>query len=147
MADAVDRRTIVARPTLVVAAGTTWNEFPSLWPPLLDEVWGCLRASGVTRGCPNVMLYLDDRPHVEIGVITSIPVPLTGRVVRSSLPSGSIATLRHRGPYQGLGAAHDSVLRWCAEGGYRTAGPRWEIYGPHRDDPAELQVEVGYLLA
>lgn len=28
-----------ARPTAVVAAATTWPEFPALCQPLLDEVW------------------------------------------------------------------------------------------------------------
>ena len=36
---------------------------------------------------------------------------------------------------------------WCAEQGLVTAGPRWEIYGPHSDDPAELTTEISYLLS
>jgi len=70
------------RPTAVVAAATTWPEFPTVWKGLLDEVWECLRAGGIHRGCPNVMLYLDDVPHVEVGVLLDRPCPLTGRVVR-----------------------------------------------------------------
>lgn len=148
MTGVVTMRSVAAGPTtLVVAARTTWSEFPTLWRPLLDEVWGCLRAAGVTRGCPNVMLYLDEQPHVEIGVLTAEPVPLTGRVVRSSLPAGTVATVMHRGPYPDLGLAHAAVRRWSADRGCTLAGPRWEIYGPHRDDPAELEVEVAYLLA
>lgn len=146
MIDEVIRQTVAARPTLVVAAVTTWSAFPTVWRPMLDEVWDCLRAAGITGGCPNLMLYLDDRPGVEVGVITSLEVELTGRVTRSSLPAGSAATVRHHGPYQELGRAHDAVLSWCAEQGCRPAGPRWEVYGPHRDDPAELTVQVGYLL-
>ena len=147
MHDAVTERTVAIRPTLVVATRSTWSEFPTRWRPLLDEVWDCLRAAGVTRGCPNVMVYLDDVPHVEIGVLTAEPVPLTGQVVRSALPAGTVATARHRGPYSGLGETHEAVDRWVFEHDLRLAGPRWEIYGPHRDDPAELTVEVGYLLA
>ena len=147
MTDAVTRRTVAARTTLVVAARTTWSEFPTVWPSLLDQVWGCLRAAGINSGCPNVMLYLDGVPHVEIGVLTEEPVPLSGRVIRSSLPAGSVVTTRHRGSYTGLGAAHAAVRRWCADRGHRLAGPRWEIYGPHRDDPAESEVEVSHLLA
>jgi len=146
MTDEVTLRTVEARPTLVVPAHTSWPEFPGLWRSLLDEVWGCLRAAGITRGCPNVMLYLDDDPHVEIGVLPSRPCPTTGRVVRSALPAGSIATTLHRGPYEYLGDAHEAVHRWCRGQGLALAGPRWEIYGPHRDDPAELTVEVCYLL-
>ena len=92
-----------ARPTAVVAAATTWTQFPALWKELLDEVWACLRAGGVHRGCPNVMLYLDDVPHVEIGVELRQPCPLTGRVIASSLPAGQAAVTVHRGPYAGPG--------------------------------------------
>ena len=54
---------IVARPTAVVKAQTTRQEFPTLWRELLDEVWACLHAGGITRGCRNIMLYWDDVPH------------------------------------------------------------------------------------
>lgn len=79
---------VVTRSTAVVPATTTWQEFPTLWKVLLDEVWTCLRAGGVERGCPNVMLYLDDTPRVEVGVELRVPCPLTGRVVASALPAG-----------------------------------------------------------
>jgi effector-binding domain-containing protein len=138
---------VAARPTAVVAATTTWQEFPALWGQLLDEVWGCLRAGGIHRGCPNVMLYWNDVPHVEVGVELRRPCPLTGRVVASSLPAGQVAMTVHRGPYSELGSAHQAVLDWSAAQGRRLAGPRWEVYGPHRDDPAELTTEVYWLLS
>ena len=136
-----------ARPTAVVAAATTWPEFPALWKPLLDQVWACLRAGGIHSGCRNIMLYLDDVPHVEVGVLLNQPCPLTGRVVASALPAGRVAFTRHYGPYSGLAAAYQAVLDWCAAQGLRPAGPRWEIYGPHDDDPAKVWTEVHYLLA
>jgi effector-binding domain-containing protein len=137
---------VAARPTVVVAATTTWQEFPSLWRTLLDEVWACLRAGGIGSGCRNVMLYLDSVPHVEVGVLPDRPVPLTGRVVASTLPAGLVATTVHRGPYAELGRAHEAVAGWCAAHGRRPAGPRWEIYGPHHDDPAQVWTEVHHLL-
>ncbi|MEN3304986.1 MAG: hypothetical protein V7603_1188 [Micromonosporaceae bacterium] len=146
MGHEVSVRSVAARPTAVVAARTTWPEFPTLWKVLLDEVWACLRAGGVNRGCPNVMLYRDDVPNVEVGVELRRPCPLTGRVVASTLPAGRVAATVHRGPYAGLGSAHRAVLEWCAAQGLPPAGPRWEIYGPHRDDPAEIETEVYYLL-
>jgi effector-binding domain-containing protein len=135
-----------ARPTAVVAATTSWAEFPGLWPVLSGEVWACLRAGGIQRGCPNVMLYLDDVRRVEVGVLLDQPCPLTGRVVASTLPAGEVATTVHHGPYDGIGSAHQAVADWCAEQGRRPAGPRWEVYGPHRDDPAELWTEITWLL-
>ena len=136
-----------ARPTAVVAATTTWQRFPSLWRELLDEVWACLRASGIQSGCRNVMLYLDGVPHVEIGVELDRPCELTGRVVRSALPAGPAVMTVHSGSYADLGVADRAILDWCATNGRGTAGPRWEIYGPHSDDPAEVWVEVWYLLS
>jgi effector-binding domain-containing protein len=136
-----------ARPTAVVAATTTWREFPTLWGRLLDEVWACLRAGGIQRGCPNVMLYLDDVPHVEVGVELNQPCPLSGRVVASTLPAGPAAMTVHRGSYGGLAAAHRAVHDWCAANGRRPAGPRWEVYGPHSDDPAEVWTEVYWQLS
>jgi effector-binding domain-containing protein len=138
---------VAARRTAVVAASTTWREFPRLWKELLDEVWACLRAGGVSGGCRNIMLYLDELPHVEVGVELSQPCPLTGRVVASSLPAGKAAMTVHRGSYDELRAAHRAVLEWCALEGRPLAGPRWEIYGPHRDNPAELRTEIYYLLS
>ncbi len=138
---------VSARPTAVVAATTTWQEFPTLWRQLLDEVRACLRAGGIQRGCRNVMLYLDDLPHVEVGVELTQPCPLTGRVVSSALPAGEVAMTVHWGSYAELGVAHRAVLDWCAAHGRRPAGPRWEVYGPHHDDPAEVWTEVYYLLS
>jgi effector-binding domain-containing protein len=138
---------VVARPTAVVAATTTWQEFPMLWRKLLDEVWACLRACGIERGCRNIMLYLDDTPHVEVGVELLVPCPLTGRIVASALPAGQVAMTVHRGSYAGLGAAHQAIHDWSAAQGRRLAGPRWEVYGPHSDDPAEVWTEIYYLLA
>jgi effector-binding domain-containing protein len=138
---------VAARPTAVVKATTSWAEFPTLWLELLNDVWACLNEGGVHCGCPNVMLYLDDVPNVEVGVELRQPCELTGRVVASTLPAGQVATTVHHGPYAGLGQAHRAVLEWCAAQGLRAAGPRWEVYGRHRDDPAELETEVFYLLA
>ncbi len=138
--------TVVARPTAVVPVTTTWQEFPALWRELLDEVWACLHAGGITRGCRNIMLYWDDVPHVEVGVELLVPCPLTGRVVASALPVGQVAMTVHRGPYSGLGAAHRAVLDWCAAQGKRKPGTRWEVYGPHPVGPSHVWSEVYYLL-
>lgn len=135
-----------SRPTAVVAATTTWPDFPSLWGQLLGEVWACLRAGGIDRGCRNIMLYLDNVPNVEVGVLLDRPCPLTGRVVASALPAGTTAMTIHRGPFGEVGAAHAAVLRWSAEHGRPPRGIRWEIYGPHHDDPAQQWTEVYWLL-
>jgi effector-binding domain-containing protein len=137
---------VTAQPTLVVPAATTWAEFPTLWAQLLNDVWGCLRANNITSGCPNVMLYLDNQPHVEVGVLNREQCPPSGRVTASALPAGRVATTVHQGPYSGIGDAHQAVLNWCTEQGIPLSGVRWEVYGPHRQDPTELRTEVYWLV-
>ncbi|MBN9111719.1 MAG: GyrI-like domain-containing protein [Pseudonocardia sp.] len=139
---------VEARPTLVVTALTGWDRFPAEWPGMLDEVWAHLRANGVDRGCRNVMLHRDtaDGVHVEVGVLAAEGVAPAGRVVASTLPAGRVATTVHRGPYAGLGETHRAVGEWCRASRTSPAGVRWEVYGPHHDDPAQLWVEVAWLL-
>ncbi|MGO8958036.1 MAG: GyrI-like domain-containing protein [Streptosporangiaceae bacterium] len=137
---------VAERPTAVIAATTTWRDFPMQWKPMLDQVYACLRRHGSAgQGC-NVMLYKDDIPQVEVGVELITPCVLDSPVIRSRLPAGEVAMTVHRGPYQDLRAAHDIVTHWCAANGRALAGPRWEVYGDWSDDPAELETEVYYLL-
>jgi len=144
--------TVDARATAVVAQTTSWAEFPRLWGQLLDEVYRFVRgrtelATGAGNGLwHNVMLYKDQRPDVEIGVLVSQRFEPHGRVVASELPGGEVATAVHRGDYATLGATHDAVRQAVAARGRELAGPCWEIYGHWREDPRELETEIYWLL-
>jgi effector-binding domain-containing protein len=143
-------RTVDEDPTAVVAATTTWPEFPALWGQLLDEVYAVVRAGGgggVEKAGHNVMLYKDDRPDVEVGVQVAGPFAAVGRVVPSVLPAGRVVATVHRGPYDRLGAAHDAVHRWAVANGHVLTRVRWEIYGDWAEDPAELETAVCWLVA
>jgi effector-binding domain-containing protein len=147
MGSDVTIETVLARPTAVIAAATSWQEFPVMWRQLSGEVWACLRASGIERGCPNVILYRDSTPTVEVGVLLDQPCALSGRVVFSTLPGGTVARTIHRGPFTDLGGAHDALRDWCAHQDLRLTGTRWEVYGPHHDDPALQWTEICWLVA
>jgi effector-binding domain-containing protein len=146
VSDDVQVVTATARPTAVVAAATTWREFPQLWRHLLDQVYAFLATSDVKQTGHNVMLYKDDVPNVEVGVEVEASFSSSGPVVSSALPAGVVAIAVHRGSYDGLDAAHQAVWDWCAAIGREPAGPRWEIYGDWHEDPAQLETEVHYLL-
>lgn len=70
-------------------------------------------AGGIGSGCRNVMLYLDDVPNVEVGVLLDRSCPLNGRVTAFTLPAGTAALTIHRGPFGDVGRAHDAVVGWC----------------------------------
>jgi effector-binding domain-containing protein len=144
--------TVEARRTAVVVQTTTWGEFPSLWGLLLGQVYEFVRprpelATGVGRELwENVMLYKDQRPEIEIGVLVSGPFQPEEPVILSSLPAGEVATATHRGDYTTLGVTHEAVRDYGAAHGRELAGPCWEIYGHARLDPAEAETEVVWLL-
>ena len=94
----------------------------------------------VARPGLNVMLYKDDVPHVEVGVLVDEPIQPHGRVINSALPLGETISVTHSGSYDRLGDAHAAIHAQ----GRALAGPRWEIYGHAADVP---EVEVVYLLA
>jgi effector-binding domain-containing protein len=142
-------QTVEPTPTAVVAAATTWAEFPKVWGPILDKVWGFLRndaPEGLYAHGHNIMLYKDDVPHVEIGVQVSGSFAPAGHVVASALPGGLVATATHTGPIATIGDTHQAVGEWSKANGYRLVGPRWEIYGDPDPATGDFDVEVFWLL-
>jgi hypothetical protein len=142
-------RTVDPSPTAVVAASTSWAEFPTQWAPMLDKVWSVLATApaGLYEHGHNVMLYLDDVPNVEVGVQVTGRFDPIGDVKPSVLPGGRIAVTTHTGPAQELGRTHEAVRSWCAEHGRALAGPHWEIYGDPDPQEGHFDVEVSWLLA
>jgi effector-binding domain-containing protein len=144
--------TVPARPTAVVPTATTWAEFPSLWGKLLGEVYGVVRGrQELETGTPpeawqNIMLYKDDRPTVEVGVLVAGPFESVGRVVLSELPGGRVATAVHRGDYARLGDTHGAIRAHVKAEGLELAGPLWEIYGHPGDNPDDAETEIYHLL-
>jgi effector-binding domain-containing protein len=150
--EAVRFMTVEARPTAVVARTTTWTEFPKLWGALLGQVYEFVRPRPelVTGDgdelWQNVMLYKDQRPDVEVGVLVSGPFQAEGPVISSALPTGEVATATHRGDYAKLGVTHHAVRDYAAARGRELAGPCWEIYGHAPPHLSEGETEVFWLL-
>ncbi len=142
-------KTIEPTPTAVVAAATTWAEFPKVWGPMLDEVWGFLRGGapeGLYTQGHNIMLYKDDVPNVEVGVQVSGSFDPVGQVVASTLPGGLVATATHTGPIARIGDTHHAVCEWSKANGYRLAGTHWEIYGDPDPSAGHFDVDVFWSL-
>ena len=119
-------KTVEPTPTAVVAAATTWAQFPAMWGPMLDKVWSFLRGGapeGLYKQGHNIMLYKDDVPNVEVGVQVSGSFDPAGHVVASALPGRLVATATHTGPIAQIGSTHQAVREWSKANGYRLAGP------------------------
>lgn len=149
MTVAVTLQTVGPTPTAVVAAATTWAEFPKIWQPMLDEVWRFLRGTappGLYQHGHNIMLYKDDVPHVEVGVQVTGSFAPTGHVVASTLPGGLVATATHTGPIASIGDTHQAVREWSKAHGLRTVGPHWEVYGDPDPSTGAFDVAVFWSL-
>jgi hypothetical protein len=136
-------------PTAVVAAETTWADFPKAWGPMLDMVWGFLRGGapeGLYAHGHNIMLYIDDVPNVEVGVQVTASFAPAGRVVPSVLPGGLAATATHTGPAAEIGDTHQAIREWSEANGYRLAGPHWEVYGDPDRSTGHFDIEVFWSL-
>src|SRR5260221_9647082 len=68
---------VAARPTAVVSATTTWQEFPTLWRGL-NEVGGAgPHPGGVFTGCRVFIVYCGGVPHGGGWGAVFVPCPLT----------------------------------------------------------------------
>lgn len=138
--------------TAVVKANTTWGEFPSQWPGLLDEVWAFLRVrAGPRADGHNVMQYRTNVPGVEVavevGVEVTEPIAASGRVVPSMLPAVEAAATVRVATGAEIGAAHSAIRDWCAAQGHELTGVAWEVYGHADPQTGGFDVTVYYPLA
>jgi len=141
----VTAKIVEPTPTAVVAAATTWAEFPKIWGPMLGEVWSFLRGEGpegLYKDGHNIMLYKDDVPNVEVGVQVNRSFASAGHVVASALPGGLVASATHTGPTASIGNTHRAVCEWSKANGYRLVGPHWEIYGDPDPSTGDFDVDV-----
>ena len=137
-------------PLAVIRRQVSASDLARVVPECCGLVWNAVRAQQ-TRGGRHVAVYWDGTIQLEVGVELLGPFAEQGDVVRSATPSGSVAWVTHRGPYNSLGAAHDAIHAWCRAHDHPLAGPNWEIYGHWQpewnDDPSQVRTDVFYQLA
>jgi hypothetical protein len=167
-----DRVTLVEvkpRRTAVIAETVAWENFRTLWAPMLDEVYAfvrrCPEFAAALQGTAgphwtNVMLYRTEDPagnapapattagrvpNVEVGVLAPSAFAPSGRIVESELPGGRAATATHHGDPRRIGETHDAVRDYARAHELTTTGVLWEVYG-HPDDGGDFATEVFHLL-
>jgi effector-binding domain-containing protein len=113
---------------------------------LLDQVWPVLRAQGLATD-HNVVVYKGGIRDIEVGVeVVGGQLVETEVVKRSHTPAGPVATVSHFGAYTAVGAAYVALERYCEEHHLARTPISWEVYGDWSDNPAELRMDVYWLL-
>ena len=143
----VELRDVAPTPLAVVRQQVRASELSRVVPDCCGRVWKTLRAQGA-QGGRNVAVYWDGAIRLEAGVEALGPFTEADGVVRSATPGGTVALVKHLGPYSGLGQAHAAVHDWAKTTGHELAGPKWEIYGHWQDawntDPSLIRTDVCY---
>jgi effector-binding domain-containing protein len=142
--------TVEHRRTAVVKAKVPFAEIPQAQRsaraaidaglPSLDA--GALGLT-VTRWLPPSGGALD----MEMGTIVARRIEARGEIVPSELPAGRAVHYTMVGPFDGMGAAWQTVFEWIQAEKLRPAGINWEIYGPTAADPARQETNLYALLA
>lgn len=99
---------------------------------LYEEVFGHLAQHGVRGGLCGAVWhdpgYKERDVDAEAIVFLQQRVPEGGRVQVHELPAARVASVVHRGGYQGLTQAYEAVMGWLETNGYRVVGPNRELY-------------------
>lgn len=145
---AVEEREVAAQPTVVARFRVAPADMGARLADVLPAIGRVLAGRGVGAAGQPFSRYhgmKDGMFDLEAGVPTAEPVGDPGDFEASELPAGPVAVTVHVGPYDGLGAAHDAVLRWARQQGRVPRGGSWETYvtDPGAEpDPARWRTDV-----
>ncbi|MEN3540144.1 MerR family transcriptional regulator [Microbispora sp. ZYX-F-249] len=124
--------------------------------PLFDELCRRLGEAGVTAVGPGIAYY-EDAPGGD-GILAHAAMPVAVPVAVApgdrhdfavvDLPAiERAATIVHRGPMDDVLPAAQTLARWIADGGHRSAGYARELYLEAGEDPARWVTELQEPLA
>ena len=102
-----------------------------------------VRDLGRRRAAPPGATTIDGVAAIYVPLTR--PIPPGAGVTSAVLPAVRVASVLHRGRYEGLAAAEASLASWTREAGLRTAGPARTLYVQFGAE-AELRVPARYLV-
>lgn len=138
-------------PALTIRAHTTMHDVEHLFNAGFREILDLLRTQGLTPVGPPFARYYNmdmNALDVEFGFPVSSSAGGSGRVSRSSTPSGKAASCIYIGPYAEVEPAYDALMKWTADNGLTLNGEAYEIYlnDPSVTPPDQLKTQVCLML-
>ena len=101
-------------------------------------------------GAPFVAYFNMDLEDMDVAIGFPVAQPLPGRdaITACELPSGTVASCLHTGPYEELADAYQDLTQWVEEMGHMATGVAYEIYlNDPNDTPKErLQTQIVFPL-
>ncbi len=149
MADDPAAPDVVVRP--VAEELVAWLPLPGADATAADEsesaAWYRLEAAvrdlGRRRAAPPGATTIDEVSAIYVPLTR--PLPAGGGIATTVLPAVRVASVLHRGRYEGLAAAQHALERWSRAAGLRHAGPVRILYVQFGAE-TELRVPARYLV-
>ena len=141
-------REIRARRIVGIRVTAKMSELGGMMGPLYGEVMGHIQRNGQEpAGMPLAVYYgMDgDEVDVECGIPVAPSMAGEGRIKAGELPAGTVATVTHTGPYEGLRETWAAMTEWMSSQGLVPAGAPWEVYvtDPGAEpDPSKWRTEI-----
>ncbi len=82
---------------------------------------------------------------IEAGLPVKEPIDAEGVIEPSTLPSATVAVVRHTGSYDTLDAAFDAIDTWLSENGHEQSDAHWEVYlvsASNEADPRRWETDL-----
>ena len=120
-----------AQPYLGIRAKTTIDKLGAIMGPLFGEVYAFIQQCGQQPvGMPFSIYHSMERDAVELecGMPVGSQMDGAARVESGELPCGTMATVTHIGPYEGLPHTWAALTEWIRSQGLEAAGAPWEVY-------------------
>ena len=109
------------------------------------------RAGVPMVGPPFLVMFdvIDEESEgdIEIAFPVAMPFPGTGEVLGEEVPAMTVVSTTHRGPYDEVGPAYQTLTGWIQEHGHEIAGPPREVYltdPAETPDPADHVTEIQF---
>ena len=107
------------------------DQLSTVMGPLFAELYGFITEGGQSPvGMPFARYYAMDGDSVdfECGMPVAPAMAGTARIQGGELPAGTMITVTHFGPYEGLGKTWGALFEWIKTQGLEQAGAPWEVY-------------------
>jgi len=120
-----------AQSILGIRTTTGMDKIAQIMGPLFGEVYAYIQQCGQQPvGMPFSIYHSmeGDAVELECGMPVGSQMDGAARVESGELPCGTMATVTHTGPYEGLPNTWAALTEWISSQGLEAAGAPWEVY-------------------
>jgi len=139
------------QPAIWIKKTTSISKLPNEIGEAYGQVIAYLNEVGEPPLGPAFIAYYNmdmENLVIEIGFPVAREISGRGDLVYGLIPGGKIASRFYKGPYNGMGACYEEIVKWIADKGYVPTGVVYEFYynSPMDVPESELLTEIRFLL-